>query len=313
MFFYFFIFHIMNIHQQFVQLGRKRNSITNELLALLPEIYEKEIYREKGYGSIYEYAGVLAGLSHSAVEKVLQTMPHLKDKPFLAETVKTEGIHKVAIVAKLATPETDKAYADKVVNMNRESLFELAREIRGQEDDEVPCKAPEQKLTIELDGEMQFLFFKLKKEMKKKMNRRNLSNKEVLREMLVARTNSITGKVLAKRTKRVVQKERVAVKEAQKCVTRYIPAAQQREELQKTNGKCAYANCNKPKDVFHHRERFSNKKSHESVISLCKQHHQFMHNGLIQNELEEPAQWRLVLSDGVEQVADTLFRKYRRV
>ena len=101
-----------SLHQQFILLGRERNKITYKLLALLPQIYKEKVYEAKGFATIYEYAGKLAGLSHSTVEKALKLEEKLKDKPLLQKAIETQGIHKVSIIANLATPENEKMFAD---------------------------------------------------------------------------------------------------------------------------------------------------------------------------------------------------------
>ena len=63
--------NITTLHKEFIRLGKVRNKITYKLLSLLPKIVEFEIYKKYNYSSIYEYAGKLAGLSHSVVEKAL--------------------------------------------------------------------------------------------------------------------------------------------------------------------------------------------------------------------------------------------------
>ena len=161
-----------DLHKKFIKLGRERNRITYKLLALLPEIYERGIYKEY-YPSIYEYAGRLAGLSRGVVDKALQLEKKLEDKPCLQKAIETQGVHKVAIIANIATPETDRAFADKVENMSKGALQQLSKEIRGKQE----------RITIELDEEMRFMFIQIKKELG------ITSNKEALREILKQKTN----------------------------------------------------------------------------------------------------------------------------
>jgi hypothetical protein len=106
-----------SLHQQFLTLGRERHKITYKLLALLPQIYKEKVYEAKGFATIYEYAGKLAGLSHSTVEKALKLDEKLRDKPLLQKAIETQGVHKIAIIASLATPENEKMFADKVENI----------------------------------------------------------------------------------------------------------------------------------------------------------------------------------------------------
>ena len=158
------------LHQQFISLGRERNKITYKLLVLLPQIYKQNIYKTHGYATIYEYAGKLAGLSRSVVEKALKLEEKLKDKPNLQKAIETQGIHKVAIIATLATPENEKMFADKVENMSKSALQQFSRELRGK---------IQTNWNIEMDTEMMTTFLKLKEKVGK-----NLSNKEALRRML---------------------------------------------------------------------------------------------------------------------------------
>jgi hypothetical protein len=107
---------------------------------------------------------------------------------------------------------------------------------------------------------------------------------------------------------------------AQKTLSRYIPVSQKKAALQKSVGKCAYPGCLKPADHFHHTKRFSEMKEspfaresiHESIIPLCKTHHEFAHNGLIGNEGKSVGQWRLNMEAGVGSYADVQYRECRR-
>ena len=65
----------------------------------------------------------------------------------------------MAMVATIATPETDKVLAQHVENMSKAALFEFAKELRhGHE----KCEAVNGKIKIELDEEMLKIFLKLK-------------------------------------------------------------------------------------------------------------------------------------------------------
>ena len=155
----------------------------NKLMSLLLEIYEKEIFREHGCRTIYEYAFKYAKLSKETVNKALQTLRKVEDKPCLKKMIETQGIYKVAIVATLATPETDKVFAQHVENMSKPALFEFAKELRhgsaANANETAKCHAAPQKLTIELDEELQILFLRLKNKYAK-----DFSNKEALKVLL---------------------------------------------------------------------------------------------------------------------------------
>ena len=163
-----------NLHKKFVQLGRQRNKLLNEMLAILPEIHKSGIWKPHA-SSIIEYAGKFGGISKSAVLKRLRLEKHLENKPALTNAIRTAGVHKVDMVARLATVWTDAMFADKVNNMSKIAVEVLAKELRvktdsarcaGSETDlfqlSSVCSAVPVRIKLELDEEMSFLFMKLK-------------------------------------------------------------------------------------------------------------------------------------------------------
>ncbi|MFA5821116.1 MAG: hypothetical protein WC873_03400, partial [Candidatus Gracilibacteria bacterium] len=263
------------------------------LLAILPKIYKSGVHKEKGFSSIFEYSFKLAGLSEALVKKALKLDEDLQNKPCLQKAIETQGIHKVALVAKIATPETDRFFADKVENMSKSALNELSKEIRGKSENKLINV--ETVMKIPLDEEMQFLFLKLKKEIGKE-----LSNKEVLRRILKKMAG--TSQMMAKR----VEPQKEAEKPEDflgKIVGRYIPVMTKRTVIERTGGKCAHENCNKPYEVLHHMKRWAVSRDHKSIVPLCKGHHEFAHNGLLKNDGK---------SEGENRI-DGLFKKYRQM
>ncbi|MBU2524416.1 hypothetical protein KKG71_04440, partial [Patescibacteria group bacterium] len=76
-------------------------------------------------------------------------------------------------------------------------------------------------------------------------------------------------------------------------ISRYISVYRKRE----VGERCSHFGCPRPADVIHHPDRFSEHHSHENLKPLCKQHHEFAHNGI-----SEPM-----------QLADYNYRKQRQV
>lgn len=100
-----------------------------------------------------------------------------------------------------------------------------------------------------------------------------------------------------------------------KTTSRYIKIDQKRAAVDKTNGKCSYPNCNNPYNVLHHTDRFSESKSHDSIVPLCKAHHEFAHNNLIVNEAGPNHEWRMSSQKSpAEKIskAGSLYRTYRQ-
>ncbi|MBD3330695.1 hypothetical protein GF354_04160 [Candidatus Peregrinibacteria bacterium] len=293
---------IKDLHKKFVALGRKRHKLSYQLLDLLPEINRQRIWEREGYQSIFHYAAYLAGLSRTSVEKALNLDKKLKKLPKLRATIKKNGVHKVAMVANLATPETDAIWADKTEHMSFRGVEILSKEIRAKKkklnsqgknvdmlklmQGGLKCKAASEKMKIELDDEMQFLFFKLKKKMGNK-----LSNKEVLRRAL---------KLLTK------EENFSAEKFEQEPITepRYIKKVKRQSTLAKTNGRCDYPGCNKPIEEFHHKESYAISRNHSSLTGVCKIHHEFDHSGVV----TKSKKWELKVVEGVRDEVDKLYR-----
>ncbi|MBI2634723.1 HNH endonuclease [Candidatus Peregrinibacteria bacterium] len=306
-----------NLHYKFVRLGVAKRKLTYELLAIIPEIFESGIWK-KYASTIFIYAGKFGGLSRPMVEKRLNLEKDLQNKPALKKAIKTEGVYKVAMVAKLTTPELDKAMADKVMNMSKSAINTLSKELRQKEEitQATICEAKAETIKIELDEEMTLLFLKLKKKYGKDISHRD-TMRIILRKMDKLENGLRIGKKrnfsrdLPGKIQTKVEKDG-EVTNTVKPVSRHIPAPKKRAALASTNGRCAYPNCNHPPENWHHRDRFSQSKSHDSVVPLCKHHHEFMHNGLVKNELDDPKNWQLTIESAVNNQIDNLYRKYHR-
>ena len=259
---------------------------------MLPEIYESGVWR-KYAGSIVEYAGKFGGVPKYAVVRRLRLEKNLKNKPALKEAIRTAGINKVAMVAKIATPETDQIFAEKITNMSKPAIQTLSKEFRHKDPTvESPCKAVPETIKLELDPEMTFLFLKLKKQLKTN------SNKETMKKILQQLTEekNVTG---------------YAFRKKKTTITRPVPSAQKRE----AGDRCTYPGCNRPADEIHHPTRFSETKNHDDLRPLCSDHHEFAHNNLIPNEHEQ--KWRINIAGenkkpSYEGYADHFYQRYRK-
>ncbi|MBI4234974.1 HNH endonuclease [Candidatus Peregrinibacteria bacterium] len=358
-----------DLHRQFRALVFDIHKMKNRLMMLLLEIYEQEIYKKHNCSTIYEYAFKYAKLSKETVQLALRTLRNTEDKPLLRAQIESKGIYKVAMVAKLATPETEKFYADHVQRMRKPVLFEFAKEVRksgkmGNDEEvkqeasgenaedaaqfEAKCCAVVPKVSIELDEEMQIIFNQLKKEYGE-----NLSNKEALRMILKklkesgktqsasqkSKSKDVPGNVSQNQATTPVTENQIS-KTASVNTTHWpckirkhsaaplpaaskatptkppkfpshtIPRDKKREIDIKQNHKCAYPNCVKPIENYHHKIPFSFNRSHESLVGLCEVHHEFCHHGVIRHELDEPNRWRLNIQAARSQF-DNFFLEYK--
>lgn len=282
-----------NLHEEFVKLGKERRQLTYKLLNMLPEIYESGVWK-KYASDIYEYAGRYGGIGRSSVEKRLRLEKYLGDKPCLKAAIEKIGVGKVALMATIATPTNEKMLADKALNMSKSALQTLSKELRGNDGIE-PCRAVPVKMVLELDEEMAFLFLKFKKKYPK------LSNKEAMLELL------------KKADKNHPQKSLATDFEPAKTIPgdgkRYVTVAKKHAVV--GNSRCQYPGCNKPYQQLHHPKRFSESKNHESLVALCSDHHEFMHNGLIENEQATQQYWQ-INPYKTPGYTDQLYRKARQ-
>lgn len=262
-----------SLHLRFQKLGKNRRELTYQLLEILPEIFKKRIYKKLEFNSIYEYASKIAGLEKGVVKKCLNLEDKLHDKAKLKQAIGEVGVHKVALVTGVTTTETEVFWADKVKNTSKKTLQAMVKEERafrkehkeslyGTENAEkYECRAADEKVKIELDKEMQVLFFGLKQGLGT-----NLSNKEALKKIL-----------------------------------KHFPGEKA----------CVYPNCTKPAVEVHHPKRVSEEKNNENLKLVCKIHHEFAHNGLIQNENAE--KWKYSKQIAPTKKADILYRNYKMV
>lgn len=284
----------MNLHEQFVQLGRQKFELERKLAALIPQIYKQEIYK-KYASDIYEYCRIYAGLSFGVVQKILQTFKRIQDKPALIQAVEKIGIHKVALVANVVTAENQHVVAERIEKMSKAAVEQFAKDFRREQKKMLFGEVSEV-VKIELDEEMQFLFNKLKKEIMKKENASEMSNKEALRKILIEMNTSKNVMVINNGDNNVVKPEfkiktqipqtsksipGERFKKTEQNISRNIPASRKREVVTETAGKCVVNHCQKPFDHIHHVVPFSINKSHNSIVPICKEHHEMAHNGLL--------------------------------
>src|SRR3989338_3776047 len=87
------------LHEQFVGYGQNAKLWMRKCELLLPEIEKMQIWRKKGFASIYEYAAKLAGMNRSKVDDALWILRKIEDKPALIKVASEKGINAVRPVA----------------------------------------------------------------------------------------------------------------------------------------------------------------------------------------------------------------------
>lgn len=249
------------IHQKFIRYGKNARYWLRQCALLLPEIARQEIWNKKGFGSIYEYAAKLAGMSKAQVDTALWVVRAVEDKPELKKVVEEKGINCVKPIIAIATKENAGFLAEKTTEMSKGELEIYAKEYKANF---LPGEKTE-RIEMSLDP-------KVADQLKKMKGDKDWNT--FMKELMDGQAKP-----------KPVETD-----------SRHIPEEIKRHVLAKTGGKCAHPGCNREVEIFHHTKRFALNHVHDpdSIVGLCKAHHQLAHLGLIENETKPSVEWRLL-------------------
>ncbi len=280
------------LHQEFSSLARQYKQMKNRVLLALPRIRDARIAEKLGFDDIFDYALKVAGLPYTTVARALRLDKRLDKLPSLKAKIQDVGLSKVELVARVATRESEEMWVNKLDHMSKRAIESCVREFKNDDRSiEIarPCFAVNEVKKVKLTGEAQRLFNQLRVKMEKCSESEALE--DMLRKLLRYENAQIEGFKNKKRMNaKKDQKNEPGVK---KRVTRYVDVLTQRYILSRCAGLCEYTGCVQGFDNFHHKERFSSKKSHDSIVALCKTHHEIVHNGFIENEKDDIKDWRI--------------------
>lgn len=247
---------------------------------LLPEVNRRRLYKKKGFSSIFEFAKKLCGLSEDQVRLVLNLEERFKDKPKLHMALVSGevSVNKLARVASVATPESEKFWAEKVRQLPKSALETFVRDIKNENQDGKEKSVPGHRfmeLHFEPDVEEELL----------KLQEKGIDINQILREFLEKRKLEIAR-----------EKERLSAEAVgQKGVkSRYIPVKIKRH-LEKEYGKlCSINGCQMAAQVIHHSQRFALTGSHDPkyLAPLCKEHHAIAHAIDAKVQVKRSSPWR---------------------
>lgn len=256
------------LHQQFSEYGQNAREWMRKCALLLPEIDRRRVWRKKGFGSIYEYAGKLAGMSRSSVEEALRVLKKIEEFPALKEVVETRGVHRVRPLLSVLTPETQVFWAEKAKSMSKHTLQTYVQNYRLESRPGTETQSV--KLSLDLSPALV----------------------ERLKRLKGERTwEECFESLLRGGTEQTIQVELEPVRMA----SRHIPVRIQRHVRARTGGLCAYPGCVKEATSLHHAQRWRLEKVHDParLHGLCTEHERLAHLGLIENEEISPSEWSL--------------------
>ncbi len=281
---------------------------------LLPEVLRRELHRRRGFGSIYEFAFKLGGMSSASVDKVLHLAEKLADKPVLRAQLLSgeQGWSKIEKVAYVATPETDGEWAKKVETMatpaltayvqvqrNEAAFTEIQKQSGFTDVGELqPNFKMEQwanlnfSVSPEVEKRLRLLKYQLEKE-----KGATLTFNEVMQTLMEGGSREakmviqVCPECATRKANEVAREDGVLMQPR-----RHIPAAVRRFVEAKYQGFCGFPHCTRAATSLHHTRRFALDSRHDpnAIVPLCKNHERLVHSGLIENEEDTPELWRLL-------------------
>ncbi len=251
----------MNTHEKFKEYGGKSLEYRRKCELLLPEIYRVRIWKRKGFGSIYEYAAKLAGITANTVDECLRVHRRILEMPELMAVAEEKGLRALRPVAAIATRDTAEFWAKKVKNMSNHTLQAYVHDYRLESHRAVENQPA--KVTMELEPSVL-------KELEKMKG--GMSWNDIMKRLLEQKSP-----------------------EAVKATSQHIPNEIRHFVVGKYDGKCHYPDCNRQGKILHHTQRFALEKVHDPnrLVYLCTEHERIAHLGLFDNEEESTFAWSL--------------------
>lgn len=256
------------------QYGELALRYRNKFAGLLPEVYRRRLYKKKGFGSIFEFAAKLAGMSEEYVRRVLNLEKRFKEIPVLREILVSGevSVSKMAKIASIATPENQEFLASQIKLLPRSALETLARDERHYKN--VPGNTNLSQNSQNANrgvngGGVEEL--KLNSEVTQKLLKLQQKGIDI---------NELILEFLKKREIEIAQEKEKLANEAKTTDSRYIPV-QVRNILTKEYGtKCSVEWCHHEATEIHHSQRFSFSRRHNPkyLAPFCEEHHAIAHS-----------------------------------
>jgi len=280
---------INGIHKKFSEYGQNAKEWQRKCGLLLKDIERFEIWKKKGFFSIYIYAAKLAGMNKVQVDEALRISKKIEGKPALIAVAEKKGLYAVRPVASIATAETDKYWAKYAMEMPKNELEILVKSQIEQRKNLVEEKDKE--------GCRLFELFDHRKANKLEIFTLNLKPEIIskLQKFCKGDWNEFMAKLIELYEKNLIQELQKEKPAPVKTESRHIPKEISDYVIKCSNGKCEFPNCGKKYDHLHHTNRFSSNRVHDpdQIIALCEAHHSLAHRGMIANEDKAIENWVL--------------------
>ena len=253
--------------------GERALHYRRKFIGLLPEVNRRKLYKQKGFGSIFEFAFKLGGLSQEQVKRAISLDQNFSDKPVLREVLITgkASINKLARIASIATPENQEFLATQVELLPKKAIETLVRDLKYTEESRNKNVLFGKKIELEFVPGHKSENLRLSPEVVTKLS--ELQNKGL-------DINNLILEFLKKREGKIENEKEIESKNQETTKpSRHIPA-KIKKILHATYGtKCAISHCQKPAQTIHHTTRFAIAKNHDPhfLAPLCHEHHRIAH------------------------------------
>ena len=269
--------------------GEQARVWRQKFCGLLPEVNRRRLYEKKGFGSIFEFAKKLAGLSEEQVRRVLNLERKFESTPVLKKMLVNgeTSVNKLARIASIATPENQEILAEQVKLLSSRALETLARDERTATiDEQIATAGPHNQngfqepyfgnKSVHVHTQMPQLDDDVKTRLNELQNK-GIDINELLRKFLDVREEEIENEKQELSEKELMRVNKTMADGSKP--TRYI-SVKIRNLIKKEHGtKCAVPICQKPSEHNHHTNRFSLSKNHDPrfLAPLCTEHHTIAH------------------------------------
>lgn len=292
------------------ECARHIHAWRHKFAMVLPEVAARKLYKRRGFGSIYEFAAKMAGMSKYSVDETLRVLKKVENKTALKEVVESHGVNRVKPILSIVNEGDEKFWAEKARLMGKTALETYVKTYRLEI---LPRKdsKPENtngsankkvKVTMELSVELLEKLKSMKGESDwEDLMNTLLQNKLALKET-IKETISEKGCVAQPTTTTTTVAAVGAKPEVARTKSRHIPAKIKRFVIGRSGGLCAYPGCSKPYKILHHTQRFALEKIHDPdrLTPLCEGHERIAHLGLIGEENRRAGEWNLLKNRDLE-------------
>lgn len=278
--------NINEIHEKFSEYGRNAKEWQRKCALLLGDIEKFEVWKKKGFLSIYIYAAKLAGMNKFQVDEALRIFRKIEDKPALLAVAEKKGLYAVRPVANVATVETDKYWAKYAKEMPKNELEMFVK--NSKDGNAVKVDIGDDNNTF-CDSDLsthkeKILMMRVKPEVATKLEKFYQGDWNALMEKLI--------ELYEKDLDRELQNEKP---EPVVNASKHMPQKIENYVLKRSHGKCEFPGCDKNYDHFHHANRYASNRVHDpdKIVALCEAHHGLAHKGLIDHEEKLPKNWKI--------------------